>query len=169
MRWLGLFALILLVGGKTDSDPPGERRLDKSGAFSYFLPDGWKVITPERFKHDLILLPREDGFNRNIVINDQKGASTLEVLKQKYERDLARALKDFRLIRSELVELEGKGRVVRIVHTNSMPGVPVRQVNYIIEIDSKRYFVACTVPQDDGEKHDEEFEAFVISMARPAE
>jgi DcrB len=167
VRWFVLFALILVGGRLHASDKPGERRSDRSKAFDYILPEGWKATTPERSKHDLILLPKGDGFNRNIVINDQPGKSSLEVLKRKYERDLARVLKDFQLVSSELVELEGHGQAVRITHTNSMPGVPVRQVTYIIEIAGQRYFICCTVPKDDGEKHDKTFEAFVISMKQP--
>jgi hypothetical protein len=68
-----------------------------------------------------------------------------------------------------LIELDGERHAVRIVHTNTMPGVPVRQVNYIIEVADKRYFIACTTLEDDGEKHDKALEAFVNSMAKPDE
>jgi DcrB len=169
VRWFVLLALILVGGRLHASDKPGERRLDRSRAFDYVLPEGWKATAPDQFKHDLILLPPDGGFNRNIVINDQPGKDTLEVLKRKYERDLARVLKNFQLVSSELVELEGHGQAVKIIHTNAMPGVPVRQVNYIIEIDGKRYFICCTVPKDDGGKHDKAFEAFVTSMKKPEE
>jgi hypothetical protein len=169
MRWLVLFGLVLLGSGKSDAYRASERRQDKSKAFSYILPDGWSVKASDQFEHDVIMLPSDDGFNRNIVINDQPGSSSLEILKRKYERDLARALKDFRLISSELIELGGTRQAVRIVHTNTMPGVPVRQVNYIIYVAGKRYFIACTTPKDDGEKHDEAFEAFVTSMSKSEE
>ncbi len=140
--------------------------MDRSEAFSYVAPQGWKAVTPESFKHDVLLTSGPDGFNRNILVNDQPGASPLEELKQKYERDLARVLKDFQLIRSEVIELKGLGQAVRIIHENTMPGVPVRQVNYIVEIAGKRYFIACTALKDDGAKYDGDFEAFVLSMKR---
>lgn len=54
--------------------------------------------------------------------------------------------------------------MVRIIHTNTTPGVPVRQVNYIVQAGGQRYFVACTAMKDDGNKHDAEFEAFVKNI-----
>lgn len=166
MKWLFLTTLIVLAGNPAAPGTAVERRLDKSGEFSYELPKDWRVL-PGRFRHDLVMLPaQEDGFNRNIVITDQAGEKPLEVLKQMYEKDLARLLKEFALVSSEIVELPGKGQAVRLVHTNTMPGLPVRQLNYIIELDGKRYYIACTTPKGDGAKHDKQVEAFVISIEK---
>ena len=165
----GLFlVLLVLIGAEpAAAGAAGERRVDRSGDFSYELPGGWKILDPSRLPHDALLLPeREDGFKRNIVITDQKGDSSLEALKQMYERDLARLLKDFELVSSELVELPGKGQAVKIVHTNSMPGIPVRQVNYVIELGGKRYYIAGTTLKGDGARYDSQIEAFVISIQK---
>jgi hypothetical protein len=113
------------------------------------------------------VLPADDGKSRNLVINDQPGASPLAELKRKYERDLPKAQKDFQQISSELVELQGKRQAIRIIHANTTPGVPVRQINYVVEVGLRRYFVACTVLKEDGDQYDKVFEAFVSSMAEP--
>lgn len=166
MRLLLMIA-VLLAGFVLAAACAGEQRLDRSNEFAYTLPDDWKVVPALKSAHDVILLPTDDGKNRNIVINDQPGTSPLAELKQKYERDLPKALNDFHLISSELVELKGKRQAIRIIHTNTMPGVPVRQINYILGVGGKRYFVACTVLREDGDKYDQAFEAFVSSMAAP--
>ena len=163
MRLL-LVITVLLAGEMGAPANAGEQRLDRSKEFAYTLPDHWEVITVPKDAHDLILLPRDDGKNRNIVINDQSGTSSLADLRQKYERDLPKALKDFQLINSKLVEFKGNRQAIRIVHTNTTPGVPVRQINYVLEVGGKRYFVACTVLKEDGDKYDQAFEAFVSSI-----
>ncbi|MBN1857748.1 hypothetical protein JW848_00920 [Candidatus Bipolaricaulota bacterium] len=141
---------------------PG-RHTDKSKEFAYSLPAGWTIMSDSRFPHDVILIAGTDGKRRNVVISPQPGPSTLEELKEKYERDLPKALRDFVLVESRLIEVNGRP-VLRIIHTNSTPGVPVRQVNYIREVGGKRYFIACTVMQGDGDAYDGRFETFVQSI-----
>lgn len=165
MRLLVVTA-ILLASGTGPAANAGEQKVDKSHSFMYSLPEGWKVLPASGSPHDVIVLPADDGRNRNIVINDQPGTSALRELKQKYERDLPRALKEFELIRSELIELPEKRQAIRIVHTNTAPGVPVRQINYILNVGGKRYFVACTVLKEDGDKYDQECDTFVSTMAK---
>jgi hypothetical protein len=159
--------MLLFANAMAGAASAGEQRLDKSKDFAYTLPDGWKVVDAARGKHDTVVLQADDGKNRNIVINDQPGKSSLAELKRKYERDLPKALKNFQLIASELIELDGKREAIRIVHTNTTPGVPVRQVNYVLDVGGKRYFIACTALKEDGDKYDEVFTAFVSSMAEP--
>ena len=165
MRLLLITTLLFASGMGAAS--AGERRLDRSKEFAYTLPDGWKVDPTLRGAHDVIVLLTGDGKSRNIVINDQPGTSPLAELKGKYERDLPKALKDFQQISSELVELPGKRQAIRIIHTNTTPGVPVRQVNYVVELGGRRYFVASTVLKEDGDQYDKVFEAFVSSMVEP--
>lgn len=162
-----LIVTLLFASGVTGASSAGERRLDKSKEFAYTLPEGWKVVPALKAAHDVILLPADDGKNRNVVINDQPGKSSLAHLKQKYERDLPNALKEFQFIRSDLVELKDKRQAVLIIHTNTAPGVPIRQINYVLEVGARRYFVACTVLKEDGDKYDELFEAFVNSLVEP--
>lgn len=141
-----------------------ERRVDKSRLYSYVLPAGWKLFPEQPVKYDILLITPDDGFKRNVFVNDQPGPDKLSVLKQKYERDLPKAFKGFELISSELVELADKRQVLRIIHANTAPGVPVRQVNYIVEVGARRFFLALTVLKKDGDKFDKPFEDFVISM-----
>ena len=165
MRLL-LITTLLFASGMSGASA-SERRLDKSKEFAYTLPDGWNVVPTLNRAHDVIALPAADGKSRSIVINDQPGTSPLAELKLKYERDLPKALKDFQQISSELVELQGKRQAIRIIHTNTTPGVPVRQINYVVEVGGRRYFVACTVFTEDRDQYDKVFEAFVSSMAEP--
>ncbi len=141
-----------------------ELRIDKSGAFEYRLPEGWKVFPNTTTPHDRLLLPGEDGLNRNLTINNQGGTSDFPALKAKYERDLAAGLKDFKLVASEIVQLKNVGKAIRIVHTNTHPGIPVRQINYIIELRDRRYFIACALPEADGDKFDAAVAAFVDTL-----
>jgi hypothetical protein len=157
MRLL-LVIMILLAGEAPAPVTAGEQRLDRSKEFAYTLPDEWKVVLVPNVTHDVLLLPTDDGKNRNIVINDQPGTNSLAELKQKYERDLPS---------SELVEFKDKRQAIRIIHTNTTPGVPVRQINYVLEAGGKRYFVACTVLKEDGDKYDQAFEDFASSIAEP--
>ena len=61
MKWLFLTTLIVLAGNPSVPGTAVERRLDKSGEFSYELPKEWRVL-PGRFRHDLVVLPaQEDG------------------------------------------------------------------------------------------------------------
>jgi hypothetical protein len=165
MKLLLINTLLFACGVNTAS--AGEPRLDRSKEFAYTLPDGWNVVPTLRGAHDVIVLPADDGKSRNIVINDQPGASPLAELKRKYERDLPKALKDFEQISSELVELQGQRPAIRIIHTNTTPGVPVRQINFVVEVGTRRYFVACTVLKEDGDQYDKVFEAFVSSIVEP--
>src|SRR5262245_241492 len=140
-----LLITTLLFASGIGAASAGERRLDRSKEFAYTLPDGWNVVPALKGAHDVVMRPADDGKSRNILISDQPGASPLAELKQKYERDLPKGLKDFQQISSELVELQGKRQAIRIIHTNTTPGIPVRQINYVVEVGGKRYFVACTV------------------------
>jgi hypothetical protein len=148
---------------ETPTSPSETRHQDQSKAFSYILPAGWTTAALPQFNHDIVLLPKSDDKNRSIMITDQTGKGSLSQLKDKYERDLPRSLKDFQLISSEVISL-GAREVVKIVHLNSAPGVPVRQVNYIVELGSPRYFFACTVMRDDGDKFDGQFDKFIASV-----
>lgn len=159
--------LLLCTATTTQANWAGEIKLDKSKGFAYTLPERATVVSVGKNQHDLIALASDDGRNRSIVITDQPGTSTFPKLQKIYERDLAKALKDFELISSELVELRNKRKAIKIVHTNTMPGIPIRQINYILEVGAKRYFVACTVMKSDGDKYDQAFEAFVTSIAEP--
>src|SRR5262245_35380582 len=100
MRLL-LVTTLVFVSGLTGAVRAGERRLDRSKEFAYDVPDGWKVVPALKGAHDVLVLPAADGKNRNILINDQPGKSPLAELKQKYERELPKALKDFQLLSSE--------------------------------------------------------------------
>jgi hypothetical protein len=162
-----LSVVLLLVIGTASVLSAEERRVDKSKLFSYVLPAGWKLFPKQPAKYDIILLPSDDGFNRNIFVNDQPGPDKLPVLKQKYERDLPKAFKGFELVSSELFELPDKRQVLRIIHTNTAPGIPVRQVNYIVEVGARRFFLAFTVLKKDGDKFDKDFADFVSSLAEP--
>jgi hypothetical protein len=162
-----LLTAFLLAGGGEAATSPGQRRLDKSKEFAYTLPQGWNAYSLPKARHDLIVLFSDDGFNRNILTVDQSGTDPFPELKRKYERDLAKGLKGFKLISSDIVELTGKRKAIRIIDTNTSPGKPIRQVNYILEIGGKRYFVTCTVLEKDGDKYDKTFAAFVNSMAKP--
>ena len=162
-----LLITTLLFASGVGAASASQRRLDRSKEFAYTLPDGWNVVPTLRGAHDVIVLPADDGKSRNIVINDQPGTSPLAELKRKYERDLPKALKDFQQISRELVELQGKRQTIRIIHTNTTPGVPVRQINYVVEVGGRRYLVACTVLMEDGDHYDKVFEAFVSSMVEP--
>jgi hypothetical protein len=142
-------------------------RFDKSKAFVYVLSEGWRVQPMDGSPHDAILIPSEDGKRRNIVISDQPGNSPLRELKAKYERDLPSTLREHALIDSGIQKWEDGREVVRIAHTNTTPGVPVRQVNYIITVGERRYFVVCTTMKDDGEKYDKEFDRFVRTISKP--
>jgi hypothetical protein len=145
--------------------PAGERRIDQSEGFAYVLPEGWKRLETPQFKHDVILLPVVDGRNRNIIINDQPGNGRLQELKESYERDLAKQLKGFTLVSSQIVDLRDGEQALRLIDTNTAPGVPVRQVNYIVTIGVHRYFVTCTAMKSDEDKYDRAFEDFVKSMS----
>lgn len=138
--------------------------VDKSKEFQFSIPETWSVGDVERFRHSVLLLPRRDAFNRNVLITDQPGASSLDQLKTLYERDLPKAFKDFKLIESKVVTLPNQAKAVKIIHTNRNPGVEVRQVNYIIELGQKRYFVICTALETDGSQFDEVFESVVDSI-----
>jgi hypothetical protein len=139
---------------------------DKSKEFVYVLPKDWKA-QDIRLPHDVITLPAKDGARRNIVVQDQPGMSTLAELKAKYERDLPGALVDFQLVKSELLPSADAPQMVRIIHVNKVAGVAVRQVNYILSVGGKRYFVVATVLKDDDDKYDKRFEAFVESLSPP--
>jgi hypothetical protein len=158
---------ILLASAMALTARAEQRELDSTGQYSYAIPDGWKAITRPKAFHDVLVLPAADGKNRNIIVTNQPGASDLEKLKAAYERDLAKAMKDFELIKSEIVELKDKRRAMRLVNINTTPGVAVRQVNYVVEVGKKRYFVACTVLKEDADTYDAAFEEFVNSMAEP--
>jgi hypothetical protein len=166
VRSFVLASFALVVSSQSSVGLVDERKIDKSGEFSYVLPEGWKTIAAAKVAHDLVLLPAEDGLNRNVVINDHKGDGSLKALKQQYERDFPKALKEFQLVRSEMLLLKGKGQALRLIHTNTAPGVPVRQVNYVVDLGGKRYFVALTVAKDDGDQYDEALRAFVTSMTQ---
>ena len=163
MHAVRLLALGMLTAAGCGESTGG--RLDKSEEFAYTLPAGWTTLDMGS-RHDIILLPSDDGRRRNVIINDQPGTSSFEELKAMYERDFAKGLRDFKLISSEITQLNGQ-TVVKMVHTNSMPGVPVRQLNYIVELGGKRYFIACTVMQTDGTKYDQACEEFVKSIGPP--
>lgn len=137
---------------------------DKSGAFFYTLPEEWETRDIPQFNHDVLFLPRIDDTNRTVIVTDQEGPGPIEVIAKKYERDLPKALKNFKLVSSEIVALKSDSKVAKIVHTNSQPGLPIRQINYIIDLDGKYYFIAYTCLAADGEKFDEMVEAFVTSM-----
>lgn len=145
------------------ADPPGRRR-DKSGDFSYKLPPGCQVIGLPQVPHDVVLLPGEDSFKRNIIIVDQSRAGSLAELKAKYDRDLPKALRDFEPVASELVALGDHREVARIVHTNTNPGVPVRQRVYILDIGAKRFLVTGTLPAGDDDEHDQQIDELVSSI-----
>jgi hypothetical protein len=162
---VGVLLLGATVGRGADAIT---RTVDKSRAFAYVLPVGWATLAAPNYPYDVILLPAGGGFNRNIIITDQPGTASLPELQRKYERDLARALQDFALVSSAVVELPAQREVLRIVQTNTAPGVPIRQINYVVAVGDKRYFLACTVLQEDGDKFDQEFDAFVRTLAQEA-
>jgi hypothetical protein len=167
-RSTALLALFAVLGSGCTRNPAGpspggSRHVDRSKAFSYALPDGWTAQSVPQFAHDLVLLPKTDARNRSIVITDQPPGLSLADLKVKYEADLAKAFKGFQLIRSGIVSLGGRD-VAKIVHHNTAPGVPVRQLNYIVELGPGRYFFACTVMQDDGERFDAPFDELIASL-----
>lgn len=144
-------------------DQPGRRR-DKSGDFSYELPKDSRALAVTAVPHDIVMLPEVGGLKRNVFISDQAPGSSLEELKTKYEEAFPKAFRNFKLLESELVKLPSGEPAVRLVHTNTNPGIPVRQVNYLVDVGAKRYFVVGTVPIGDGDKFDAQFEAFVTSM-----
>jgi hypothetical protein len=166
---LFLALMMLVLTGEVDSAraAAGSRHIDGSKELAYALPKGWKTIRAPRFAHDIILLPGESGINRNIIINEQPGDDELAELKDKYEQAMSKKLKNFQLIESELIELKNERRAVRIIHTNTNPGVPIRQINYILKVGDKHYFVACTVLKEDADRYDAAFENFVNSMTKP--
>jgi hypothetical protein len=133
----------------------------------YLLPRDWLQTQDLKLTYNEITLPGEKGRRPNIVIRDQHGTSTLSELKTKYERDLPNALQNYKLESSELVVAEDCKEMVKIIHTNMERGVAVRQVNYIIQIGNKRLFVAFTAGTADGNHHDEQFDHFVRSIAKP--
>ncbi len=181
-EWPSVLVLLVCVAGCADGSAPRRgsasktdhavaagsvaksRHLDKSKEFVYALPEGWKSETGSSERHDIVVLPQEDGANRNILIRDQPGSSSFDVLKQKYERDLPKGLKDFQLVASELTTSKNGKELIKIVHTNTAPGIEVRQVNYIVQLGPRRYFIACTVMPFDKNKYDDAFDAFVDSM-----
>ncbi len=142
-------------------------QLDNTGQYQYVVPQGWRVIVPPRGAHDVLVLPAADGKNRNIIVTNQPGTTDLKELARRYERDLAVALKNFKLVSNEIVQLRDKRPAMRLINTNTMPGIAVRQVDYVVEAGKNRYFVSCTVLEEDGEKYDAVFEEFVTSIARP--
>jgi len=166
MKFL-LLTLVLFASVMARSAHAEDRQLDSTGQYSYAVPEGWKAIARPKGFHDVLVLPATDGKNRNIIVTNQPGTSDLEKLKGAYERDLATALKDFELIKSDIVELKDKRRAMRLVNTNAAPGIAVRQVDYVVEVGKRRYFVACTVLKEDADAYDAVFESFVNSIAEP--
>ncbi len=117
-----------------------------------------------QFDHDVLFLPQIDDKNRTVIITDQKGPGPLENITRKYERDLPKALNNFKLVSSEIIRLANDRKAARIVHTNSQPGVPVRQVNYIVDLGGKYYFIAFTCMESDGAVFDQVVESFVTTI-----
>jgi hypothetical protein len=164
MRHLLATTLLIACGLGAAAIADG-RREDKSREFTYAVPDDWKVVNVQNAPHDVLVLRVGDGRNRNIVINNQTGSSPLTALKQEYERDLPKRHRDFQLISSDLIELSEKRQAIRIVHVNTTLSVPLRQLNYILEVGGRRYVVVCTAVKEDDAKYDKIFETFVNSIA----
>ena len=117
-----------------------------------------------QFDHDVLFLPQIDDKNRTVIVTDQPGPGPVEDIAKKYERDLPKSLKDCEIISSEIVTLANDRNVAKLVHTNSQPGVPVRQINYIIGINDRYFFVAYTGMEADGVVFDELVEKFVATI-----
>ena len=158
-----LAILLLIVSIAAFAAGPGVPRVDQTKAYAYGLPEGWTSGAVNGLDHDVLRAGTADNA-RNIVVSDQPGSAPFDELRQKYERDLSRALKGFKLIRSGLIDLGGGRMAVRIVQTNTIPGHTVRQVDTILEVAGRRYFVACTARESEGEAHDKEFDQFIKSM-----
>jgi hypothetical protein len=149
---------------KSPSAPP-KPRTDRSKEFTYVLPEGWQVLHLDSSPHDILVLPSSDGAKRNIKITDEAWMVPLEKVKEKYDQDLPKMLKDFKPIESAVVELPGKRQALKMIYINSNPGVPVRQITYITTIGDKRHQISATAMEADGDKLDKLVENFVAGIA----
>jgi len=137
---------------------------DKSGEYAFVLPKDWRNRDLPKFNHDVIFLPKIDDKNRTVIISDQKGPGPVKDILAKYERALPKAFKDFKLESSGMVKLPNGKTVAKLAHTNTTPGVAVRQLNYIIELADKYYYIAFTCMESDGVVFDETVDSFVASI-----
>lgn len=144
-----------------------EPRLDHSKAFSYTLPEGWTVFEQPLGGHDFLVSKISGKKNRTIITVNQPGTEPLAEIKSSYERNLAKALPGFKLRSSEMITLKNGAPAARLIHTSIIGGAPNRQINYILEVAGKRYFIVCAAPEEEGDRHDKTFEAFIESMTAP--
>lgn len=157
--------IVLLIFGLSLVFSSASAETDKTGTFSFDPPEGWQVIDHQFLPHSLLRYNPGDGYIRNINITDEPDESPLPELQKKYEHSLQTHLRAFKLVSSEIKKLKVAGECILIVHENTSPGIPVRQLNYIITLqDGKRLTVVCTVRKEYTDKYDKLLNEFVNSI-----
>jgi hypothetical protein len=126
----------------------------------YSVPDTWKKLSANAFMYT-----NDAGRKYSIVINKQPNSKGIDNLKTAYERDFPKALKDFKLIKSEVIKV-GDNSVLFIEHTNTMPGAPIRQFFYVIDFGNPTLCVTFSEMDGIGDGMHKEYLDIIKSITK---
>ena len=168
MRILSIVAAVILCLGSTSVQSAEAQRIHRehAGSFQYIEPNGWMRVPPRKQKYSFLLEKASQGkpVNRNVQFEDIGQGENTRVLAAQYLERFRKALPDFHLLQeSHYVNRAGHG-VSKIVHVNSLPGRPVRQINYFIGDNRARLLITCTVLASDGGRYDDVFRFLIDSI-----
>ena len=130
----------------------------------FTLPDRWEK-TASPVGGNAFLYTDSSGKRYSLMINKQPNAKGLANLKEVYERDFAKALKDFKLVGSEISKVNARD-VLLIQHTNTMPGAPIRQFFYIVDLGDPSVFFTFSEMEGVGNALHAEYAAVMASLKK---
>lgn len=130
----------------------------------FTLPDHWSKAGATAFG-DAYLYTDASGKRYSLMVNKQPNSKGIANLKTAYERDFPKGFKDFKLVASDISTVNER-EVLLIQHTNTMPGAPIRQFFYIVELGDPSVSFTFSELEDIGNALHAEYAAVVASLKK---
>lgn len=142
------------------------RYIEERGGFDYEMPRGWTQRRLTGYSYALLEQIGATGkIRRNITFTDQSANVSLEELKEAYKRQFAAQLPGFKLLQEREFKSINNLNVLALVHENTLPGVPIRQMTYVLDTGKGvQFVVSCTVLKVDGDAFDKTFDDLINSF-----
>jgi hypothetical protein len=155
-----IFALIFVCAAAVGA---AETRLTEE-AFSYAVPEGFKVMTVPGLKYKVAAGPAKDGFAVNLNVVDESFNGTIEQYADGNERALAK-FPAFRKVSRTAFKTNSGAAGVKMVYGNTQNGTQLHQVMYLLGgKGSTKYVLTGSSLAADGKKYDADFDASAKSF-----
>jgi hypothetical protein len=162
MRSSSVLILALILGAVVIAQT--NRVLEKSGGFTYLLPQGWTVKAVPGFQFKFAFAPRVQDFTSNVNFIPEAFAGSLPDYVAANKVALQKAFKNFKLLAETRVNTKNAGEAPKLAIQDEQQGRELYQAFYFVDAKTKKIVITCTTLPDQRAKLEPQCDALVQSF-----